>query len=263
MIRLSERVRLVRANNPSPMTLEGTNTYLVGAGQDLLILDPGPSDALHLDAVREAVGDARVTAILLTHRHYDHSQAAHEFAREFDAQVAAFGGPDEFAEVPVADGARVGGHGVFLTAVHTPGHAHDHVCYVLEEERVLFSGDHVLGRGTTIIAFPDGDLGAYMASLERVQSIAPVRIFPGHGPIIDDPMPVLAEYTEHRLMRERQIIDALANGPGTPMDFVKQIYTDVDPKLHTAAEFNVKAHLDKLLKEGRAAEEAGVWRSTL
>lgn len=258
MIRLSERVRLVRADNPSPMTLEGTNTYLVGDG-DLLIVDPGPDSREHLDAVRDAVDGARVTAILLTHRHHDHSDGARMFAEAFDAQVAAFGGPDYLADVVVSDGTRVGGHGTFLTAVHTPGHASDHVCYVLEEEGVVFSGDHVLGRGTTIVAFPDGDMAAYMASLERVRALNPQRIFPGHGPILDDPAPVLTEYVEHRLMRERQIVDALGKGEGSPMDLVKRIYTDVDPKLHTAAEYNVRAHLDKLAHEGRATERDGMW----
>jgi glyoxylase-like metal-dependent hydrolase (beta-lactamase superfamily II) len=261
VIRLSERVRLVRADNPSPMTLEGTNTYLVGDG-DLLIIDPGPDDAQHLHAVRETVGDAHVTAILLTHRHHDHSDGARTFAEAFDAHVAAFGGPDYLAEVSVADGARVGGRGTFLTAVHTPGHASDHVCFVLEEENVLFSGDHVLGRGTTIIAFPDGDMAAYMASLQRVRELKPQRIFPGHGPIVDDPERVLDEYVEHRLMRERQVVEALRHGPGTPMDLVERIYTDVDPKLHAAAEFNVRAHLDKLAHEKRAREDDDLWSAT-
>lgn len=262
MIRLSERVRLVRANNPSPMTLEGTNTYLVGGGQDLLIIDPGPSDALHLDAVRDAVGDAQVTAILLTHRHPDHSQAAQAFAQEFDAQIAAFGAPDEFAQVPVSDGARIGGHGVFLTAVHTPGHAHDHVCYLFEEERTLFSGDHVLGRGTSVIAWPDGDMTAYMQSLEKLSPLHIARIFPGHGPIVEDPTRLLREYVDHRLMRERQVIDSLRERPGTPRQLVERIYTDVDPVLYPAAELSVRAHLEKLQTEGRATVADGVWTNS-
>jgi glyoxylase-like metal-dependent hydrolase (beta-lactamase superfamily II) len=240
------------------MTLEGTNTYLVG-GHDLLLIDPGPAAAGHLEAVAEAVGAASVTAILLTHKHPDHAGDAALFAERFDAQIAGFAPP---AEVPVADGARIGGHDVFLTALHTPGHAGDHVCYVLEEERALFSGDHILGRGTTVIAWPDGDMHAYMASLERLRSLDLDRIFPGHGPVIEEPGAVIEEYIEHRLMRERQIIEALSGAPGTPADLVERIYTDVDPVLHPVARMSVRAHLDKLARENRARADGETWRLT-
>jgi glyoxylase-like metal-dependent hydrolase (beta-lactamase superfamily II) len=256
---LSPSVRLVRAPNPGPMTLDGTNTYVVGAGDDLLIIDPGPSDETHLAAVRGAVGDARVTAILLTHRHHDHAEAARTFADAFDAQVCGFGGPDDVVEVPVADGARVGGHGVFLKAVHTPGHAADHVCYVLEEDNVVFSGDHVLGRGTTVIVWPDGDMRAYLRGLDVIAELQPRRIFPGHGPILDDPMPVIAFYKQHRLQREEQVFNAL---PGTPSELVERVYADVDPAMHRAAELSLRAHLAKLHADGRAFEDDGVWRAS-
>jgi glyoxylase-like metal-dependent hydrolase (beta-lactamase superfamily II) len=257
VIRLSERVALVRAPNPSPMTLEGTNTYVVGPGDDVLLIDPGPANAEHLDSVRDAVGRARVTAILLTHHHHDHAEGARMFAEAFDAQVAAFG---DDAEVPVSDGMRLGGHGVFLTAMHTPGHAHDHVCYVLEEEHAVFSGDHVLGRGTTVIVYPDGDMAAYLDGLRRLIDLAPSRIFPGHGPVIDDPAPVLEYYLAHRLERERQIVEALAHGPGTPAELVERVYTDVDASLHRIAEMSLRAHLAKLGAEGRATHDGEEWR---
>jgi glyoxylase-like metal-dependent hydrolase (beta-lactamase superfamily II) len=255
VIRLSDRVALVRAPNPSPMTLEGTNTYLVGDREALLLIDPGPSSEEHLASVRAAVGDARVVAVLITHRHYDHAQAARAFAGAFDAQVAGYGAPDEIVDVPIADGARVGGDGVFLTAVYTPGHAADHLCFVLEEERALFSGDHVLGRGTTVITWPDGDMAAYLEGLRRLQTVAPERIYPGHGPVLDDPKPVLAWYLEHRLDRERQIVDALRAGQGTVQDLVERVYTDVDPSLHRIAQMSLRAHLAKLADEGLARED--------
>jgi len=260
VIRLSDGVRLVRAPNPSPMTLEGTNTYLVGDGDTLLLIDPGPTSEEHLAAVRDAVADAHVAAILITHRHYDHAQAARAFADAFDAQVAGFGGPDDTVEVSVEDGARVGADGVFLTAMHTPGHAGDHLCYVLEEERAVFSGDHVLGRGTTVITWPDGDMGAYLEGVRRLQAVAPARIYPGHGPAIEDPAPVLTWYLEHRLDRERQIVDAMRAGPGTPAELVERVYTDVDVSLHRIAEMSLRAHLAKLAGEGRATEEGDRWR---
>ncbi|MCA1831977.1 MAG: MBL fold metallo-hydrolase [Actinomycetota bacterium] len=258
MKQLSERVRVVLAPNPSPMTLEGTNTYVVG-DRHVLVIDPGPAKDGHLEAVRDAVGDASVTAILLTHKHHDHAEDAALFAETFDAQVVGFSRP---AQVLVDDGARVGGHDQFLYAIHTPGHAADHLCFVLESEKVLFSGDHVLGRGTTVIAWPDGDLRAYMASLERLRHVDIERIFPGHGPVVENPMPVIEEYIAHRKMRERQILDALNDRPGTPAELVRRIYTDVDPVLYPVAEMSVRAHLDKLAWEGSARAEGERWQLT-
>lgn len=244
------------------MTLEGTNTYLLGDGGTLLLIDPGPTSEEHLAAVRTAVGDARVAAILLTHRHYDHAQAARAFADAFDAQVAGFGGPDDVVDVPVADGARVGAEGVFLTALFTPGHSADHLCFVLDEERALFSGDHVLGRGTTVITWPDGDMGAYLDGVRRIQSLAPARIYPGHGPTVDDPAPLLAWYLEHRLDRERQILEAMHAGAATPAELVERVYTDVDASLHRIAEMSLRAHLAKLEADGHAAPDGDRWHLT-
>ncbi len=155
---------------------------------------------------------------------------------------------------------RVGGDGIFLTAVATPGHSSDHLCFLLEEEKTLFTGDHILGRGTTVVAFPDGDMGEYMASLDRVRELGAERFYPGHGPVVENPSDVVAEYIEHRRMRERQVIDALTEEPSTPGELVARIYADVDPVLHPVAEMSVRAHLAELAKRRRAVQDGDRWR---
>jgi glyoxylase-like metal-dependent hydrolase (beta-lactamase superfamily II) len=255
--RLSERVRVVLAPNPSPMTLEGTNTYLVGDERNVIVIDPGPDDEGHLDRVRASIGDAVVVAVFLTHWHVDHSESAEELARGVEAVVGSSRTPETGSDLPIRDGERAGGAGIFLRALHTPGHSSDHLCYLLEEERALFTGDHILGRGTTVIAHPDGDMAAYMASLERLRGLDLDRMYPGHGPVIEDPQAVLIEHVEHRKMRERHVIEAL---PGTPEELVARIYVDVDPVLHPVAALSVRAHLAKLASEGIATEAGGVWR---
>ena len=256
---LSERVRLILAPNPSPMTLEGTNTYLIGGEDAVIVLDPGPNDEAHVASVAAAVAGANVIAVLLTHKHPDHSEAAERCARMFDTVVAgdAPAGPND---VPVSDGQRFGGDGVFLTAVATPGHSSDHLCFLLEEERTVFTGDHILGRGTTVVAHPDGDMGAYLASLRRLQGLSVDRLYPGHGPVVEAPAAVIAEYIDHRLMRERQVLDGLADGPATPEELVARIYVDVDPVLHPVAALSVRAHLTKLMRDGLAVEDGERWR---
>lgn len=255
---LTERVRLALAPNPSPMTLEGTNTYLVGEAGSVLIIDPGPDDDGHLASIEAAVAGADVVAVLLTHRHPDHAEAAERCAAMFQTVIASAREPTRPNDIPVRDGERVGGDGVFLTAVHTPGHASDHLCFLLDHE--LFTGDHILGRGTTVVAQPDGDMADYLASLERLRTLDLGRMYPGHGPVIEEPLKVIDEYVEHRLMRERQVLEALATESATPEELVARIYADVDPVLHPAAALNVRAHLAKLAREGRAREEGDSWR---
>ena len=252
---LSERVRLVLAPNPSPMTLEGTNTYLIGDERSLIVMDPGPNVDEHVASLEAAVAGANVETIVVTHRHYDHAEAAERCAELFGATIA---GNDKPARVRLSEGDRVGP----LLAVATPGHSSDHLCFLFEEERTLFSGDHILGRGTTVVAYPDGDMGAYIASLERLRDLAIDRIYPGHGPVIETPAAVIEEYIDHRLMRERQVVDGLADAPGpvTPEELVAQIYADVDPVLHPVAAMSVRAHLAKLAREGRAVQDGERWR---
>lgn len=252
---LSDRVRLILAPNPSPMTLEGTNTYLIGDDSSLVIMDPGPNHDEHLASIEAAVAGASVQTILLTHKHYDHAEIAERAGQLFDAPVASNDGP---GEERIADGDRLGP----LKAVATPGHSSDHLCFLLEPERTLFSGDHILGRGTTVVAHPDGDMAAYLASLDRLRGLPVDRIYPGHGPVLDDPPAVIEEYIEHRKMRERQVIDGLAtaHGPVTPEELVARIYADVDPVLHPVAAMSVRAHLLKLAREGRAVQDGERWR---
>lgn len=255
--RLSDLVTLVRAPNPSPITLEGTNTYIVGS----IVIDPGPAIPSHLDAVLDHAGEPSL--VLLTHRHPDHAAGADRFAAMARAPLAAFGDGDPLfcdGAGPVHDGQRIEAGGVTLVATYTPGHSSDHLSYWLEEERALFTGDHVLGRGTTVIAHPDGDLVAYMASIERARALDPARLYPGHGPVVDDPAPVLAYYRDHRLEREQQVLAALAAGVGTVRQMVERIYADVDVALHDAAALSVRAHLAKLEREGRAAADGEGWR---
>ncbi|MEX2558048.1 MAG: MBL fold metallo-hydrolase [Actinomycetota bacterium] len=256
---LSERVRLILAPNPSPMTLEGTNTYVIGDARSVVVMDPGPNHDDHLASIEAVVAGVDVRAVVITHRHIDHAEAAERAAEMFGAVIASNAEPIRPGDVKIADGERVGG---LLTAVATPGHSSDHLCFVLDKERTLFSGDHILGRGTTVVADPDGDMTQYLASLERLRDLDIDRIYPGHGPVIEQPGPVIEEYIAHRLMREDQIFDGLAAaaGPVTPEELVASIYTDVDPVLHPVAAMSVRAHLAKLAREGRAVQDKERWR---
>lgn len=257
--RLSERVTLVLAPNPSPMTLDGTNTYVVGTERTVIVIDPGPHDDGHFERVRAAIGDAEVAGVFLTHWHGDHAGGVRAFATQVDAPIGSWSPLTETAplEIPLRDGERAGAGDVFLAAIHTPGHASDHLCFWLEEERALFTGDHVLGRGTTVVAHPDGDMSSYLASLAKIRDLDAARLYPGHGPVIDDPATIVDGYIAHRLERERQVLDAM---PGTPEQLVAVIYSDVDPVLHPVAAMSVRAHLAKLAREGRAREQGGdVW----
>lgn len=254
--RLSERVQVVLASNPSPMTLEGTNTYIVGGGNQVIVIDPGPHDDAHFDRVLAAAGDAEIVGVFLTHWHADHSEGVRPFAERAGAPIGSWSPmtSGEPLEIPLHDGERAGDGEIHLTALHTPGHASDHLSFWLEEERALFTGDHILGRGTTVVAFPDGDMSAYMRSLQIVKERAAARLYPGHGPVIEDPAPVVAEYIEHRLMREQQVADAL---PGSVDEIVARIYHGVDPILHPVAAMSVRAHLAKLAADGAAREDVG------
>ena len=257
--RLSEHVQIVLAPNPSPITLEGTNTYVVGERMPVVI-DPGPDDIEHLERVLDAAGQPSV--VVLTHTHPDHAEGAERFAAMARAPLAAYGHASGVCSTaaPIADGQRIDIDGTFLVALFTPGHSSDHLSFVFEAERALFTGDHVLGRGTSVIAAPDGDLADYMASLERARAVGASRLYPGHGPVIDEPRAVLDYYIEHRLERERQVLAALEAGDERIEDMVARIYVDVDPVLHPAAALSVRAHLDKLAREGAVRVEGATWR---
>jgi glyoxylase-like metal-dependent hydrolase (beta-lactamase superfamily II) len=252
----SPRVTRVLAPNPSPLTLEGTNTFVVaepGAGT-VVVIDPGPADERHALAVVEACRGRRVELVLLTHTHVDHAEGARAFAERVGAPLAAIASGWSTAGAPdLASGDPVAAAGVELRPLPTPGHAADHCCFALEAERAVFTGDHVLGRGTTVVEWPGGDMAAYLASLELLLPLRPSRLYPGHGPLVADAVARIEGYLAHRRDREAQVLAALAAGDRTPAEIVARVYAEVDPALHPAAELSVRAHLAKLAREGRVA----------
>lgn len=256
---LDELVTRVVAPNPSPMTLDGTNTYLIGRHRtgEVVVVDPGPDDEVHLAHVRQAVEekDAEVRAVVVTHHHPDHAAGAARFAAAFGCSIVAstrvVAGP---AGVVVADRDRVPLAEVELAVVATPGHTSDHIALRLGAGAVL-TGDHVLGRGTSVVAHPDGDLVAYLESLRRLTALGPSALYPGHGPALtEDPTAVLSYYREHRRFREEQLLAALADGPTTPQRLVARSYADVDRRLWPAAEASTRATLAALEAAGRVRE---------
>ncbi len=249
------------------MTGLGTNTYLAGTGE-VAVIDPGPDDAGHTAAILAAAG-GRIAGILITHRHPDHALGAARLARETGAPVYAF--DDEAAGSPggglpptvaLRDGDAVAAGGATLLALHTPGHAADHLCLLLCEENALFSGDLIISGSTVVIAPPAGDMAAYLRSLERVRALAPARIYPGHGDVIDDPVRALEEYIRHRHMRERQVLEGLRERPARISDLVARIYAEVPSTQHPLAAQSLYAHLLKLRAEGRVVgdDRDGEWR---
>jgi glyoxylase-like metal-dependent hydrolase (beta-lactamase superfamily II) len=259
---LEPLVTRVLAPNPSPMTLDGTNTYVVGApgsGQAVLV-DPGPDDAAHLAAVEAALAarDARCVAVLVTHHHGDHAEAALPWGARFDARVAAAGahvaGPEGRVLEP---GERLGLAGTTIDVVPTPGHTGDHLAFRLESGAVLV-GDHVLGRGTSVVTHPEGDVVAYLESLRRVHDLGPSALYCGHGPeLTENPGAVLDYYLAHRAYREEQLVTALADGPHTVDELVASVYAEVPRTVWPAAAQSTRATLAKLVAEGRV-----VWWAT-
>jgi glyoxylase-like metal-dependent hydrolase (beta-lactamase superfamily II) len=245
---LTPTVRRIVAPNPTLMTGPGTNTYLVG-GDDLVIIDPGPDIPEHLDRVAEVAG-GRVRAIVVTHTHQDHSPGAPGLAERTGAPIVAYGPRDGLEpDVRAADGDRVGP----LVAVHTPGHASNHLCWLLPDDGLLFSGDHVMDGSTVVIAPPDGDMAAYLDQLRRLRRLGLGAIAPGHGRLITDPDDRLDGYLAHRLEREGQIEAALAAaGTATVDELVRAIYAGIPDALLPVARYSVWAHLRQLAAEGRA-----------
>jgi glyoxylase-like metal-dependent hydrolase (beta-lactamase superfamily II) len=287
---VSPLVRRVVANNPSPFTYLGTGTYLIGRG-NVAVLDPGPDDPAHVEAVLAALQPGeRVTHLIVTHTHSDHSPASRRLQELTEAPTYGFGpqGPGDDHDDPVvfgdpeADGDPsraepreaadrrfrpdlvlrdadiVDGDGWSLEAVHTPGHASNHLCYLLREEGVLCSGDHVMGWSTSVIPPPDGDLGAYMASLEKLlRRPQDRRYLPTHGPMITEPHALVAAFLAHRRERSDQILEALAAGPATIAELVPTLYADVSKRLWRGAASSMYAHLLHLHELGIVEVEDG------
>jgi glyoxylase-like metal-dependent hydrolase (beta-lactamase superfamily II) len=252
----------VLAPNASPMTLDGTNTWVLCApgSSRSVVVDPGPLDPGHLDAVAAAAGD--VAAVLLTHHHLDHSEAARAFAERVGCGVRALDPAYRLGSEGLAEGDVVAVGDLEIHVVATPGHTSDSLSFVIPSERTVLTGDTVLGRGTTVVAHPDGQLGAYLGSLHRLHALAEAHeiatIWPGHGPVIESALPALDFYLSHRQERLDQVREALRTlhadaRDGVPLDhealprrIVEIVYADVDPVLWPAAELSVRAQLDYL-----------------
>jgi glyoxylase-like metal-dependent hydrolase (beta-lactamase superfamily II) len=298
-VAVSPAITRVVAHNPSKFTYHGTGTYIIGAGRDVVVIDPGPRLDAHRDALAAALEGRRVAAILVTHCHADHSPLATWLAEHSGAPTVGFGAhprpteadaaatdeddeddddgvADDSADngaavvmeestdfdfvptVHVADGEVVAEiDGVMMRAVHTPGHTSNHLCFAFEQERALFSGDHVMGWSTTVIGPPDGDMRAYFESLHRVAARNDATLWPTHGAPVTDPQPFLAAFLAHRLGREAQVLAAVRGGQTSIAAMVKVLYADVRKELHKPARRSVLSHLVKLVDDGLVAVADG------
>ena len=261
-------LRLVRAPNPGPLTLDGTNTWLVGSADDgpVVVVDPGPLIPTHLDAII-AAAPGGIDGVLLTHRHLDHAESAAALAERASCGVRAADPALRVGPDGLADGEGMAVAGATLTVVATPGHTSDSVSLVMAgDDGVvrLLTGDMVLGRGTTVITHPDGELGAYLESLARLRALVTDRrvaeILPGHGPVVSDTAGRLTYYYEHRMERLDQVRSALAAGARTPAEVVATVYADVDRSVWPAAEQSVRAQLDYLAGHDRSEDSGDTHR---
>jgi len=265
---VSPLIRRVVANNPGGFTYKGTGTYIVGQ-DEVAVIDPGPLDEAHIDALLGAIKGETVSHILITHTHMDHSPAAKPLKAHTGAPTYGFGphggaarnsdGPkleegadfDFVPDVVVGDGTVIDGKGWTIECVHTPGHTSNHICFGLREEKALFTGDHVMGWSTSIVSPPDGNMQAYMASLTKLLARSDEIYWPTHGPAITDPKPFVEAYLAHRRDREDQILAQIAKGRTRIKDMVPEMYANVDARLHPAAARSVLAHMELLAATGR------------
>jgi glyoxylase-like metal-dependent hydrolase (beta-lactamase superfamily II) len=273
--RLSPLVSRVLAPNAGPFTFKGTGVYLVGAGQAVAVIDPGPDLPEHVSALKHAIGARRIGHILITHSHRDHSPAAAALKAWSGAPV--YGLPDHAApsrqegavdeahdhdfvpDVMVHDGMRIAGDGYVFECVATPGHTANHVCYALVEEKALFSGDHVMGWSTSVIAPPDGDMGQYLASLEKLLARDETLFYPTHGSPVADSKAWVRQLIAHRREREEQILQVLRSGACNAAQLVQRLYPDIAPGLHAAAAQQVNAHLLHLAEKGAVVRDGAQW----
>ena len=271
---LEPLVRRVLAPNGSPFTYTGTQTYLVGSHEGLTVIDPGPAEDEHLSALVSAISGAPVLAIACTHTHRDHSPAAAPLAALTGAPVVgcaplAIESGELRADAPfdqsyapdrvLVDGEQIAGPGWTLTALATPGHTSNHLCFALEETGALFTGDHVMGWSTTVVAPPDGDMADYMASLDKLHARSDRVYYPAHGPAVHKPKQLVRGMIGHRRLRERQILRLLGHAPQTVAELVPQMYTGVSEFLWPAAGLSVSAHLFDMERRGRVARSEDLW----
>jgi len=267
-------IRRLLAPNPSAFTFTGTQTYVIGTG-DVAVIDPGPDDPAHVAHLLKALGGEKVASILVTHTHRDHSPASRPLAAATGAPIlgcAPLAIPDDgpradagfdfdyAPDVVLGDGGRVSGDDWTLEAVATPGHTSNHLCFAWPERGALFTGDHVMGWSTTIVSPPDGDMAAYMASLERLLERDDLVYYPTHGPAITEPKAHVRALIAHRKSREAQILAALEDGEGIITDMVPVLYRETDPGLYPAAARSVLAHLLDLEARGRVRRSGEQWR---
>jgi len=288
-VQLEPLVQRVLAPNPSPYTFTGTQTYLIGTGRDIAVVDPGPDNTGvaghaatngegHVEAILAAAGSARIVAILCTHTHRDHSPAARPLQAATGAPIIGCAplaldddGPRADAEfdplyVPdrvLADGEQLAGDGWTIEAIATPGHTSNHLCYGIMESGAVFTGDHVMGWSTSVVSPPDGDMAAYMASLAKLYGRKDKIYYPAHGPRIDKPRQLVRGMIGHRRQRERQIVRLLDQGPHEITGMVAVMYKGLDPRLTGAAGRSVLAHLIDLERQGRVARLGERWSINL
>ena len=273
--RRSPLVRRVLARNPSPFTYTGTGTYVVGNGASVAVIDPGPAVPEHIAALLAAVAGETVSHIVITHTHIDHSPAAPALQAATGAEIAGCAplvlsddgpradagfDPSYAPDRVLVDGESIGGDGWTLTAVATPGHTSNHLCFALPEERALFTGDHVMGWSTTVVAPPDGDMAAYMASLRKLLDRDDLVYHPTHGDPVADPQRFVRGLITHRKQRETQILKLLGEGEHAIPALVAQMYASVDPRLHPAAGRSVLAHLIDLRARGVVTPAGDGWQ---
>ncbi|GMG87211.1 MBL fold metallo-hydrolase [Biformimicrobium ophioploci] len=259
---LAPGVRRVVAPNGGPMTGAGTNTYLIGE-RELLVLDPGPDNAGHRAAILAAAGDVPIRKILVTHTHCDHSPSALPLAQEtgaslIGAPMANDGHQDATfqCDICLSDGTSIEIDGLALRAIATPGHVANHFCFLLERQGILFTGDHIMQGSTVVIIPPSGDMHAYMHSLRKLQTLGLEALAPGHGNLIPTPHETIDALIQHRLGRERKVREQLAlHGPVSLKGLTPHVYDDVDARLHPVAQYSLWAHLLKLEKEGIARKQ--------
>lgn len=264
---LSPRVRRVIADNPGPFTYTGTGVYILG-NKNVAVIDPGPTTPKHMAALDTALAGCTVTHVLVTHHHVDHSPLAKPLAEKHGCKVYGHGlkghtpisgvahleAGDDITfqpDIELRCGDVIDGDGWTVEAIHTPGHTSNHLCYALKEENILFSGDHIMGWSTSVVSPPDGHMGDYLDSLERVLARNFTRIWPTHGPAIEDPNTFVSEYIKHRYVREDQIMAAIDDGLHTISGMVARMYKDVDKRLHPAAAHSVLSHLIHMTETNR------------